>query len=176
VGTISDSNYQGSNTGTLVIGKAAAAITWATPTAITYGTALSGIQLNASSTVAGTYIYTPSVGTVLAAGSQTLSVTFTPTDSTDYTTATSTVQLTVNQAQCGSSGYSYQRAITIDHTKVPNTDQANFPFLFNTTDPAFATTANGGHVTSSTGNDIIFSTDVYKRQIITSLFSISLSP
>jgi len=159
VGTISDSNYQGSNTGTLVIGKAAAAITWATPTAITYGTALSGIQLNASSTVAGTYIYTPSVGTVLAAGSQTLSVTFTPTDSTDYTTATSTVQLTVNQAQCGSSGYSYQRAITIDHTKVPNTDQANFPFLFNTTDPAFATTANGGHVTSSTGNDIIFSTD-----------------
>src|SRR5208283_4824361 len=61
--------------------------------------------------------------------------------------------------QCGSSGYSFQRAIAIDHTKVPNTDQVNFPFLFNTTDPAFATTANGGHVTSSTGNDIFFSTD-----------------
>src|SRR6185503_17837001 len=26
-------------------------------------------------------------------------------------------------------GYSYQRAITIDHTKVPNTDQTNFPML-----------------------------------------------
>jgi RHS repeat-associated protein len=98
VGTISAANYQGSNTGTLVIGKAAPTITWATPVPITYGTALSGIQLNASSTVAGTYIYTPAAGTVLTAGSQTLSVTFTPTDSTDYTTATSTVQLTVNQA------------------------------------------------------------------------------
>jgi len=40
--------------------------------------------------------------------------------------------------------------------QVPNTNQVNFPFLFNTTDPAFATIANGGHVTSSTGNDIIF--------------------
>ena len=37
-------------------------------------------------------------------------------------------------------------AIAIDHTKVSNTDQVNFPFLFDSTDPAFATTANGGHV------------------------------
>ena len=35
---------------------------------------------------------------MLAAGTQTLSVTFTPTDTADYTTATQTVQLTVNQA------------------------------------------------------------------------------
>ena len=242
VGTISDANYQGSNTGTLVIGKAAPAITWATPAAITYGTALSGIQLNASSTVGGTYIYTPAAGTVLAAGSQTLSVTFTPTDSTDYTTATNTVQLTVNQAtqtinfpapaspvtygvapialtatassglpvtfsvlsgpgtisnstltisgagtvvvaadqsgnsnyaaaaqvaqsvtvnpvQCVSSGYSYVRSITIDHTKVPNTDQINFPFLFNTTDPTLATIANGGHITNENAYDVIFTSD-----------------
>ena len=60
---------------------------------------------------------------------------------------------------CGSSGYSYQRAIIINHTKVPNSDQANFPFLFNTIDADLATTANGGHVTSSNGYDIIFSTD-----------------
>jgi RHS repeat-associated protein len=148
-----------SATVTLTVSKATPTISWATPAAITYGTALSATQLDATSTVAGTFAYTPAAGTVLSAGSQTLSVTFTPTDATDYTTATSTVQLTVNQAQCVSSGYSYQRAITIDHTKVPNTDQTNFPFLFNTTDPAFATIANGGHVTSSTGNDIIFSTD-----------------
>ena len=73
-------------------------ITWATPAAITYGTALSGTQLNASSAVAGTYAYSPAPGTVLTVGTQTLSVTFTPTDTTDYTTATATVQLTVNQA------------------------------------------------------------------------------
>jgi hypothetical protein len=96
VGTISDSNYQGSNTGTLVIGKATPTITWATPAAIPYGTALNATQLNASSTVAGTYVYSPLAGVVPTAGSQTLSVTLTPTDSTDYTTAASTVQLTVN--------------------------------------------------------------------------------
>ena len=74
------------------------AISWATPAAITYGTALSGTQLNASSTVAGTFAYTPPSGTVLTAGPHTLSVTLTPTDTTDYTTATKTVSLTVNQA------------------------------------------------------------------------------
>jgi hypothetical protein len=73
-------------------------ISWATPAAITYGTALSGTQLNASSTVAGTFAYTPASGTVLTAGPHTLSVTLTPTDTTDYAAATTTVQLTVNQA------------------------------------------------------------------------------
>jgi hypothetical protein len=98
VGTISDSNYQGSNTGTLVIGKVTPAITWATPAAITYGTALSATQLNASSTVAGTFVYTPAAGTVLTAGSQNLSVTLTPSDTTDYNTATANVTLVVNKA------------------------------------------------------------------------------
>src|SRR5664280_892360 len=96
VGTISDSNYQGSSSNTLVVNKAAPAIPWAAPAAIAYGTALSAAQLNASSTVAGTYVYTPTAGVVLGVGTQTLSVTFTPTDSSDYSTATATVQLTVN--------------------------------------------------------------------------------
>jgi len=82
----------------LQVNQATPTITWATPAAITYGTALSGTQLNASSTVAGTFAYKPAAGTVLSAGSQTLSVTFTPTDTTDYTNATSTVKLQVSQA------------------------------------------------------------------------------
>jgi sugar lactone lactonase YvrE len=73
-------------------------ITWATPAAISYGTALSATQLNAISTVAGAFLYSPVAGTVLNVGSHTLSVTFTPTDTTDYTTATASVTLTVNQA------------------------------------------------------------------------------
>ena len=81
----------------LTVNQATPAITWATPAAIPYGTALSATQLNASSTVTGTYVYTPAAGTVLTAGLQTLSVTFTPTDSGDYTTATATVPLTVNK-------------------------------------------------------------------------------
>jgi hypothetical protein len=83
---------------TLTVNKAAPAITWATPAAITYGTALSATQLNASSTVAGNFAYSPVAGTVLTAGSHTLSVTFTPTNTTDYTTATTSVTLTVNKA------------------------------------------------------------------------------
>ena len=78
--------------------KQTPAITWNAPVAIPYGTALSGTQLNASSPVAGAFVYTPASGAVLTAGSQTLSVTFTPTDTNDYTNATTTVQLTVNQA------------------------------------------------------------------------------
>ncbi|MFZ1086320.1 MAG: putative Ig domain-containing protein [Terracidiphilus sp.] len=76
-------------------------INWPTPSAILYGTALSGTQLNASAafngiTVPGTYVYSPAAGTVLAGGLQTLSVIFTPTEATDYTTATASVQLQVN--------------------------------------------------------------------------------
>jgi hypothetical protein len=73
-------------------------INWATPAAITYGTALGAAQLNASSPLAGGFAYTPVAGTVLTAGPQTLTATFTPTDTTDYKTASTTVTLTVNQA------------------------------------------------------------------------------
>jgi len=74
------------------------AITWATPSAITYGTALGSTQLNATASVAGTFNYTPAAGTIPTVGTKTLSVTFNPTDSTDYTTATASVQLVVNKA------------------------------------------------------------------------------
>jgi hypothetical protein len=70
-------------------------ITWATPANIVFGTPLSGAQLNASSTVAGTFAYSPAAGTVLVTGKQTLNATFTPTDMIDYTTATASVTLTV---------------------------------------------------------------------------------
>lgn len=61
-----------------------------------------------------------------------------------------------NQA---ANGYSFQRAITIDHTKVPNTDQANFPLLIKGTYSYLATAANGGNVQNSNGYDVIFSSD-----------------
>jgi len=82
----------------IAVNQVAPSITWTAPAAITYGTALSATQLSASSSVAGTFAYNPVAGTVLTAGAHTLSVTFTPTDTTDYSTATSSVQLTVNQA------------------------------------------------------------------------------
>ena len=51
-----------SATVTLTVNKATPAITWATPAAITYGTPLSATQLNATSTVAGTFVYSPAAG------------------------------------------------------------------------------------------------------------------
>ena len=97
--TPSDSNYAPS-TGSVVlqVNQAATTTTWATPAPITYGTALSGTQLNATASVPGTFIYTPPAGTVLNAGTQTLSVLFTPTDSVDYASSSASVNLTVNKA------------------------------------------------------------------------------
>ncbi len=73
-------------------------LVWNTPAPIAYGTPLGATQLDATASVAGTFAYSPASGTVLTTGSQILSVTFTPTDSTDYATATSIVSLTVNRA------------------------------------------------------------------------------
>jgi hypothetical protein len=78
-----------------VIFQQVPAITWATPANIIYGTALGAAQLDATSTVAGTFSYTPAAGTILTVGAHTLNTTFTPTDTTDYTTATASVTLTV---------------------------------------------------------------------------------
>ena len=74
-------------------------------------------------------------------------------------TASTGIALTVTAPLCTTNGYNYARAITIDHTKVPNTDQTNFPFLFSTNDPLLATTANNGHVANPNGYDIIFTSD-----------------
>jgi hypothetical protein len=73
-------------------------ITWNAPAAISYGTALSTTQLSATANVAGTFAYSPAAGTVLKAGTQTLSAVFTPTDTKTYSAATASVQLTVSQA------------------------------------------------------------------------------
>jgi hypothetical protein len=78
-----------------VIFQQAPVITWATPANIVYGTPLSGAQLNASSSVAGSFTYSPAAGAILGTGKQTLNVIFTPTDAIDYTTATASVTLTV---------------------------------------------------------------------------------
>jgi hypothetical protein len=96
--TLNSTNAYGRTTSTpltVSVNQAAQSITWTTPAAIAYGTALSATQLNASSTVAGTFAYSPLAGTVLTPGTHTLSVIFTPTDKTDYTTVNGSVTLTV---------------------------------------------------------------------------------
>jgi sugar lactone lactonase YvrE len=83
----------------LVVNQAIPTVTWAAPAAIKYGTPLGAGQLKAKASVPGTFLYDPASGTVLTAGAQTLGVTFTPTDATDYAPVTTSVPLTVNQVK-----------------------------------------------------------------------------
>jgi subtilisin-like proprotein convertase family protein len=84
-----------------ITGASYPTLTWTNPADITYGTALSGTQLNAvavynATNVAGTYSYTPAAGTVLNAGaSQTLAVTFTPADTTSFLAVSTNVAINV---------------------------------------------------------------------------------
>ncbi len=79
--------------------RAAPTINWEKPDDISYGTALSTVQLNATASAPGKFSYTPGVGTLLNTGAgQVLSVSFTPTDSTDYTSGSATTTINVDPA------------------------------------------------------------------------------
>jgi hypothetical protein len=107
-GTLGAANYSFRFvSGTLTITKAVPALSWnPNPTTITHGTALGSGILDATvgGNVAGTFRYTTTVNgkltilstsTVLPIGVYTITVTFTPTDGTDYTTATAQAVITV---------------------------------------------------------------------------------
>jgi len=141
--------------------KLASSVNWTTPVAIAYGTALSGV-LDATGSVPGKYAYKNGTATVtatkvLAAGNYTLAVTFTPTASTDYTTATASVLLTVNQAATTTTVTSSSTTVTLSKT-----GSASATLVFNvssykpTGSVTLSTGVGGpscmGVVSSSTGN------------------------
>jgi hypothetical protein len=84
--------------GILTVGQAAPAITWTNPPSILYGTALATNQLNATANVSGSFAYLPTNGSVLNAGTNALSVVFTPADVIDYLSVTNSVSLVVSPA------------------------------------------------------------------------------
>jgi hypothetical protein len=91
------------DTATLTVTKATPQLTWKNPAGLTWGTPLSGTQLDATAPVPGTFTYTPKAGTILAPGNnQALSASFTPADTANYTGATKTTALNVgfNPAAC----------------------------------------------------------------------------
>jgi hypothetical protein len=71
------------------------AIHWTRPASITFGTPLS-TQLDATSPVSGTFVYTPAAGAVLGIGPENLSVLLTPSDTATYSNSEDSVQLMVN--------------------------------------------------------------------------------
>ena len=94
------SNAYGSNSAfaTLTVAQMIPIITWTNPGAIPYGMALTSNQLDATANVPGSFAYNPTNGAVLDAGTNTLSVIFTPTDTVDYSNVTNTVSLVVSPA------------------------------------------------------------------------------
>ena len=95
--TLDNPNYTATDViATLIINQATPTITWANPADIVYGTPLGPQQLDATSSLAGTFAYTQTAGIVLNAGAaQVLSGTFTPTDTVDYSSVTTTVTINV---------------------------------------------------------------------------------
>ena len=86
-------NAAGTNTGSGPINTPV--LSWAAPAAITYGAALGPAQLDATANVAGAFVYSPASGSVLTAGTQTLSVTFNPSNTTTYRSVGTNISLTV---------------------------------------------------------------------------------
>ena len=71
------------------------------PAPTVFGTLLSSTplgpaELNATADTPGTFVYSPAEGTFLSAGTQTLSVTFTPNDTTHYAVTKDSVQIIVS--------------------------------------------------------------------------------
>ena len=162
--TINDPDYSGSASGGFVIQKATPTVsTWPTAGGIGLGQALSASTLSGgSASVAGAVAFASPSTVPSAAGTYTAAVTFTPTDTTDYNTVSGTANVAV-------SAWKYRKIITIDHTKVANTDQTNFPVLIN-----LASDADLKNNAQSNGNDIRFTASdgttvlSYERELYTS--------
>jgi PKD repeat protein/Cu/Ag efflux protein CusF len=69
------------------------------------------------------------------------------------TTQTNNTTVTANWDNLS---YNEKKQVTIDHTQVSNTNQNNFPMMFNYTDSALRDIAHGGYVTSAYGYDTCF--------------------
>jgi uncharacterized repeat protein (TIGR03803 family) len=88
---------------TITVTKGTPVITWSNPADIGYGTLLDATQLNAVANNVdggGTFTYTPASGTKLAIGNnQNIKVDFSPTNASNYNTATFTVTINVKTTQ-----------------------------------------------------------------------------
>ena len=145
------------STPTLLWSPSTAAITYGTP----LGTGVLDATANQSgSNLAGTFAYTATMSsgtpqtvtqaTVIGAGTYTLTTTFTPTDATDYTTATATTILTVNKATSSVTTWPTASSITYGQTLASSTlsggqstPAGSFTFTSPTTAPGTGTASQG---------------------------------
>jgi hypothetical protein len=83
---------------TLTVTEETPVVTWTNPATVIYGAALTTNQLNATASVLGNFAYSPTNGSVLNTGTNTLLAIFTPADTVDYTSVTNTVSQVVAPA------------------------------------------------------------------------------
>jgi len=156
-------------------------VSWTPPAPIVYGEPLGAAQLSASASVAGSFSYTPSAGTVLDAGAaQSLRATFTPDDASSYNTVVTTVAIDVEPAALTLSADAQQRiygianpAFSYSATGFVNGDSLadldSLPELSSTADSASAV---GDYLISLSGA----SSSNYAISYQTSLLSIVAAP
>ncbi len=117
--TPTDTNDYNTVTGSvsLLVNPATPTVTaWPTASAITFGQTLASSTLsNGTASVNGTFAWTSSA-TAPGTGTDSESVTFTPTDATDYNTVKGTVNVTVNQATPSVTAWPTASAITYGQT------------------------------------------------------------
>ena len=111
------------------------------------------------------YVSGPNVPTIVTPATASTSVTgmiqgayvfkLTVTDN-NGAIGTDNISVTVNPAPGNNK---YWRRIVVDHTKVPNTTQTDFPVLVSETLVSLRTIANGGRVENANGYDIRFTSD-----------------
>lgn len=89
--------YATGHVAALTISKPTPPASWTVPPGISYGTPLTAAQLNATASVPGAFIYTPSLGTMLKAGTHALTACFTPADTNTYRAIYLTNALTVTK-------------------------------------------------------------------------------
>jgi hexosaminidase len=111
--TVTATNRAGSNSisATLTVVITSTAVNWTTPGPIIYGAALTTNQLDATANLPGSFVYNPAAGTLLNAGTNVLSVVFTPTDTNDYQSVTNDVSLVVSTAPLTVTAASFTRPL-----------------------------------------------------------------
>lgn len=129
---------------------------------VVWGDATNTLEVSKDgSTFSATITYTPvggnTNGTVYARVKSSISAgSYSGTVAATATGASASVPFSATVTTPATAHY---RQITIDHTKVPNTDQSSFPMLVSTTLTSLKSVGNGGSVQDAQGDDITFSTD-----------------
>jgi len=129
-------------------------LSWATPSPIVYGTALTSAQLDAAGSVSGALVYNPPLGSVPGVSTgRVVSVTFNPADSLNYQSVSTNVLLGVSPAALTATANNASRAFaaanpafTATYSGFVNGDTASVVSGF----PSFTTTASNASAVGTT--------------------------